>query len=88
MNNGGPSPRMMIIVFWWQAREPEKPDFIIRQGEHTAYLEHYAISESHYSFILTPEEIAKYSAAIKDKIKLHRQMGTTLLETWAWKKYS
>jgi len=62
------------------------PDFIIRQGEHTAYLEHYAISESGYSSILTPKEIKKYSSAIKDKIKLHRLMGTTLLETWAWYK--
>ncbi|MDR0322075.1 MAG: UvrD-helicase domain-containing protein [Treponema sp.] len=68
------------------AKKKYTPDFIIRQGEHTAYLEHYAISESNYSFILTPKELAKYSAAIKDKIKLHRQMGTTLLETWAWYK--
>jgi len=68
------------------ARKKYTPDFIIRQGEHTAYLEHYAISESNFSYILTPKEIAKYSAAIKDKLKLHRQMGTTLLETWAWYK--
>ena len=68
------------------AKKKYTPDFIIRQGERIAYLEHYAISESNYSFILTPEEIAKYSAAIKDKIKLHRTWGTTLLETWAWYK--
>ena len=68
------------------ARKKYTPDFIIRQGEHTAYLEHYAISESGYSYVLTPQEIAKYSNAIKDKRKLHRQMGTSLLETWAWYK--
>lgn len=68
------------------ARKKYTPDFIIRQGEHTAYLEHYAISESGYSYVLTPKEIAKYSNAIKDKRKLHRQMGTTLLETWSWYK--
>jgi len=68
------------------ARKKYTPDFIIRQGEHTAYLEHYAISESGYSSVLTPKEIKKYSSAIKDKIKLHRLMGTTLLETWAWYK--
>lgn len=68
------------------ARKKYTPDFVIRQGEHTAYLEHYAISESGYSYILTSQEIAKYSKAIKDKRKLHRQMGTTLLETWAWYK--
>ena len=68
------------------AKKKYTPDFIIRQGEHTTYLEHYAISESGYSYVLTPREIAKYSAAIKDKRKLHRQMGTNLLETWAWYK--
>jgi DNA helicase IV len=68
------------------ARKKYTPDFIIRQGEHIAYLEHYAISESGYSSVLTPKEIKKYSSAIKDKIKLHRLMGTTLLETWAWYK--
>lgn len=68
------------------ARKKYTPDFIIWQGEHTAYLEHYAISESGYSSVLTPQEVAKYSNAIKDKRKLHRQMGTGLLETWAWYK--
>jgi DNA helicase-4 len=65
------------------AKKKYTPDFIIRQGEHTAYLEHFAISESNYSSILTREEIAKYSDAIKNKIELHRLMGTTLLKTWA-----
>ncbi|MDR0476203.1 MAG: UvrD-helicase domain-containing protein [Treponema sp.] len=68
------------------ARKKYTPDFIIRQGEHTAYLEHYALSESGYSSILTPQEIKKYSSEINDKIKLHHLMGTTLLETWAWYK--
>ena len=68
------------------AKKKYTPDFIIRQGEHTAYLEHYAISESGYSYVLTPQEIAKYQASIKDKRKLHRQMGTSLLETWSWYK--
>lgn len=68
------------------ARKKYTPDFMIRQGEHIAYLEHYALSESGYSYVLTPQEIAKYSNAIKDKRKLHRQMGTSLLETWSWYK--
>ena len=68
------------------AKKKYTPDFLIRQGEHAAYLEHYAVSESGYSNVLTPREIAKYSAAIKDKRRLHRQMGTALLETWSWYK--
>jgi DNA helicase-4 len=68
------------------ARKKYTPDFLIRQGEHTAYLEHYAISESGYSNVLTQQEIMKYRASIKDKRKLHSQMRTTLLETWSWYK--
>jgi DNA helicase-4 len=66
------------------ARKQYTPDFIIRQGELTAYLEHYAVSESGFSFVLSPQERAKYLASIKDKQKLHNQMKTTLLETWSW----
>jgi len=68
------------------ARKKYTPDFLIKQGEHSAWLEHYAVSESGYSYVLSPQEIAKYSNAIKDKRKLHRQIGTTLLETWSWYK--
>ncbi|MCL1895898.1 MAG: UvrD-helicase domain-containing protein [Clostridiales bacterium] len=68
------------------ARKKYTPDFIIRQGEHTAYLEHYAVSESGYSYVLTPEQRARYSRSIANKRKLHRACGTTLLETWSWYK--
>ncbi|KAF5055279.1 ATP-dependent DNA helicase Rep [anaerobic digester metagenome] len=64
------------------ARKKYTPDFRITQGEHTAYLEHYALSESGYSTIFTPEQIARYKNAISDKRKLHKRYGTTLLETW------
>lgn len=36
------------------------PDFCITQGEHTAWLEHYALTESGYSNVFTPQQIAKY----------------------------
>lgn len=68
------------------ARKKYTPDFIIRQGEHIAYLEHYAVSESRFSYVLTQDEIAKYNAGIEAKRSLHRQNRTALLETWAWYK--
>jgi DNA helicase-4 len=68
------------------ARKKYTPDFIIRQGEHTAYLEHYAISESGYSTALTPEQRVKYNRSIANKRKLHKDFSTTLLETWSWYK--
>ena len=36
------------------------PDFYISQGEHTAWLEHYALTESGYNRIFTPQQIRKY----------------------------
>jgi len=65
------------------AKKNYTPDFIIRQGEHTAYLEHYAISESGHSSILNPDDITKYKDEIVDKQRLHEEKGTTLMETWA-----
>lgn len=59
------------------------PDFCITQGEHTAWLEHYALSESGYSTIFTPKQRERYKKAIWDKRRLHKANRTTLLETWS-----
>jgi len=59
------------------------PDFYIRQGEHTAWLEHYALSESGYNSLFTPQQTAKYKKAIRDKRDVHARCGTKLLETWS-----
>ena len=59
------------------------PDFYISQGEHTAWLEHYALTESGYSNVFTPSQIAKYKKAISDKRELHKSCKTTLIETWS-----
>ena len=59
------------------------PDFCIRQGERTAWLEHYALAESGYSNLLTEKERRRYQKSIWDKRRLHRDCNTTLLETWS-----
>lgn len=59
------------------------PDFYIRQGEHTAWLEHYALSENGYNSLFTPQQTAKYKKAIRDKRDVHARCGTKLLETWS-----
>lgn len=59
------------------------PDFYIRQGEHTVWLEHYALSESGYNSLFTPQQTAKYKKAIHDKRDIHARCGTKLLETWS-----
>ena len=60
------------------------PDFFITQGEHTAWLEHYALTESGYNRIFTPRQIAKYKKEIRDKRALHAAYHTNLLETWSF----
>ncbi|MGE5417449.1 MAG: UvrD-helicase domain-containing protein [Acidobacteriota bacterium] len=59
------------------------PDFYISQGEHSAYLEHYSLTEKGYSNLLTPQQIAKYEKSIRDKREVHKHFKTTLLETWS-----
>lgn len=59
------------------------PDFYISQGEHAAWLEHYALTESGYSNLFTHAQMAKYKKAIQDKRDLHKKFGTTLMETWS-----
>ena len=65
------------------SRLAKRVDFFIRQGEHEAWLEHYALSESGYSGILSKQDCAKYRKAIQDKRRLHGEFGTRLLETWS-----
>ena len=57
------------------------PDFYITQGEHTAWLEHYALTENGYSSLFTPQQLARYKKAICDKRSLHATHKTTLIET-------
>ena len=60
------------------------PDFYISQGEHGVWLEHYALSESGYNSLFTPQQRQRYLHAISDKRRLHKINQTTLLETWSF----
>ena len=60
------------------------PDFYISQGEHSVWLEHYALSESGYNNLFTPQQRQRYLRAISDKRRLHKTNKTTLLETWSF----
>lgn len=65
------------------ARKPYTPDFIIRQGEQTAYIEHFGITEEGKNDRYTEEQLERYKEAINDKVRLHRKHGTTLLYTFS-----
>ena len=60
------------------------PDFYISQGEHSVWLEHYALSESGYNSLFTPQQRQRYFRTISDKRRLHKTNKTTLLETWSF----
>ncbi len=60
------------------------PDFYITQGEHVAWLEHYALTENGYSNVFTPLQRRKYLKSIQDKRALHKTNRTSLLETWSF----
>ena len=65
------------------AGKPYTPDFIIQQGGHAAYIEHFGITEDGKNFLYDEEELETYKKAINDKIKLHRQHNTELIYTFS-----
>ena len=65
------------------SRKPYTPDFIINQGDKSAYIEHFGITESGENDRFSPEEIERYKKAVNDKVKMHQKHGTTLLYTFS-----
>ena len=65
------------------SRKPYTPDFMIRQGDHTAYIEHFGVTEKGTSNRFGPTDLAAYKKAIHDKIRLHREHGTQLIFTFS-----
>ncbi|MCD8205970.1 MAG: UvrD-helicase domain-containing protein [Clostridia bacterium] len=59
------------------------PDFCLRQGGKTVYLEHFGISESGEHSVYTTEELQKYKESMRDKIEFHRRHGTRLIYTFS-----
>lgn len=65
------------------ARKPYTPDFLIKQGDKIAYIEHFGITEDGRNNRYSQDQINAYKKAIKDKILLHKQHGTTLIYTFS-----
>ncbi len=65
------------------AKKPYTPDFLIRQNEKEAYIEHFGITQSGFSNRYNQEELEKYRKAVHDKVDLHKQHGSTLLYTFS-----
>lgn len=65
------------------ARKPYTPDFIIRQGDKEAYIEHFGITQSGENDRYNEEELSAYKKAINDKVRLHKKHGTNLIYTFS-----
>lgn len=65
------------------SRKPYTPDFVIRQGEKVAYIEHFGITQDGRNDRFSDDQLATYKNAIKDKINLHKEHGTTLIYTFS-----
>lgn len=65
------------------SRKPYTPDFIIRQGDKVAYIEHFGITEDGKNDRFTEDELLRYKHSVNDKILLHREHGTKLIYTFS-----
>ena len=65
------------------ARKPYTPDFVIYQNDRSAYIEHFGISESGENDRYSQDELERYKRAVNDKVRLHKQHGTTLIYTFS-----
>lgn len=68
------------------AKKPYTPDFIIRQGDKVAYIEHFGITQDGKNDRFSDDELTAYKKAINDKVALHKKHGSTLIYTFS--KYS
>ncbi len=65
------------------SRKPYTPDFIVSQGDKVAYIEHFGITEDGRNNRYSQDQLDSYKNAIRDKIKQHKQHGTTLIYTFS-----
>lgn len=65
------------------ARKPYTPDFVIKQNEKVAYIEHFGITENGQNDRFSEKELEAYKKAVNEKVLLHRQHGTTLIYTFS-----
>lgn len=65
------------------SKKPYTPDFIIRQGDKVAYIEHFGITQDGKNDRFSDDQLETYKNAINDKINLHKQHGTKLIYTFS-----
>lgn len=65
------------------SRKPYTPDFIIRQGDKVAYIEHFGVTEDGKNNRFSEAELIRYRHSVNNKVRLHREHGTNLIYTFS-----
>ncbi len=65
------------------ARKPYTPDFVIKQNDKVAYIEHFGITEDGKNDRFSDKEVQAYKKAVNDKVLLHKNHNTTLIYTFS-----
>lgn len=66
-----------------KSHKPYTPDFTIKQGDRTIYIEHFGITEDGTHNRYTKAELERYKKEVNDKVKFHRDHGTELINTFS-----
>lgn len=59
------------------------PDFVIRQGDRSIYIEHFGITEDGKNNRYSKTELNRYKKEVNDKIIFHREHDTELIYTFS-----
>ena len=66
-----------------KSHKPYTPDFTIKQGDRTIYIEHFGITEDGTHNRYTKAELERYKNEVNDKVQFHRDHGTELIYTFS-----
>jgi len=65
------------------AKKMYTPDFYVKQGENECWIEHFGVTQQYQSTLYSREQLDRYTHAIIDKRKFHKQNKTNLIETYS-----
>jgi DNA helicase-4 len=65
------------------SRKPYTPDFRIWQDGRELYLEHFGLTEDGRNDRFSSDQLAAYKEAARQKVRLHKEHGTTLIYTYS-----
>jgi len=65
------------------AKKIYTPDFYVKQGENECWIEHFGVTQQYQSTLYSREQLDRYTHAIIDKRRFHKQNETNLIETYS-----